>query len=250
MQGVLKALKFEEKKLSDQVERAKEELQELEISFESMDIQVKEPPNLGKGQTICGNCHHRGHRNQSTNACKYDKCTDYSFCGIREKHPEYFSKINALKSERKKKKDKLQELESQVQSMRQFSTTSEHMFIKKLTPRLYKVDSGYKANKPKLMRDVRLLTEHLGGKIPTDMSDEKLKVLIKNCKNGLSIENSDSKSSPTPNLALNLAKKRKNTRKVKREVIVRLSQKKNSQNQTDSDSSSSSESSAEQSSAK
>ena len=81
----MKALQFEEQKLTDQIKNAKQELQEIDINIESMDIQVKEPHNLGSSRTICGNCHHRGHRNSSTNACKYEKCTDYTYCGIREK---------------------------------------------------------------------------------------------------------------------------------------------------------------------
>ena len=51
-------------------------------------------------------------------------------------------------------------------TMEQFSTSSEFQFVKNLTPRLYKVDSTYKTNKPKLMRDVRILRECLDGKIP------------------------------------------------------------------------------------
>lgn len=219
-------MQCEEQKLLQEIKKAKEELQELDINIESMDIQVKEPPQLGNSKTVCGNCHHRGHRNQSSNACQYDKCADFTYCGIREKHTEYFSKLNLLKSERKKKKDSINELEGQVKSMQQFSSSSEHQFIKNLTPRLYKVDENYKKNKPKLMRDVRLIRDYLGGKIPpeTTNDEEQLKILIKKCKKSLSIQDQEesdsgqsvSHSSTSSDSSLEDRKRKKNKKKTKR----------------------------------
>ena len=65
------------------------------------------------------------------------KCTEYTYCGLKEKHPEYFSKLNSLKVELKKKKTTLKEIESQIKSMEDFSTSSEFSFVKNLTPRMY-----------------------------------------------------------------------------------------------------------------
>lgn len=95
---------------------------------------------------------HQGHWNQALKPCSLKKCTEYIYCGIKEKHPEFFSKLNSLKLQRKKRKDAVGHLESQLQSMEQFSTNSEHQFAKNLAPRMYNVDESYKKNKPKLMR--------------------------------------------------------------------------------------------------
>ena len=93
-------------------------------------------------------------------------------------------KLNSLKLQQKKRKDVVGHLESQLQSMEQFSTNSEHQFAKNLAPRMYNVDESYKKNKPKLMRDVRVLRESLDGKIPpvTTNDAEQLRILIARCK--------------------------------------------------------------------
>ena len=62
------------------------------MRIDSMNIQVREPPPVGEGKSVCGHCHHRGHRNQALKPCSLRKCTEYIYCGIKEKHPEFFSK--------------------------------------------------------------------------------------------------------------------------------------------------------------
>ena len=71
---------------------------------DSMDIVVRPPEAVGKSKVVCGHCHHKGHRNQDTNPCRLTKCTDYTYCGVKEKHPEYFQKLNAMKMELSKRK--------------------------------------------------------------------------------------------------------------------------------------------------
>ena len=107
------------------------------MSIESMEIQVQELPHIGTGRIICSFCHHRGHRNQTSNPCKLKKCTDYTFCGLKDKHPEYFNKLNGLKQDLKKKNKDMEELENQLKTMEEFSTNNEYHFIKNLTPRMY-----------------------------------------------------------------------------------------------------------------
>ena len=80
--------------LKEKMEIQRQECKELQMNIDSMDIHVKELPAMGNSRTICGNCHHKGHRNQPTNPCHLPKCTDYTYCGNREKHPEYFQKLN------------------------------------------------------------------------------------------------------------------------------------------------------------
>lgn len=154
------------------------------MRIDSMNILVREPPPVGGGKSICGYCHHRGHCNSALKPCSLKKCTEYTYCGIKEKHPEYFSQLTSLKLERKKRKDAVDQLEGQLKSMEQFSTSSEYQFIKSVTPRMYQADESYKVNKAKLMRDVRLLQECLDGKIPpvTTNDSEQIKNLILRCK--------------------------------------------------------------------
>ena len=92
---VLPALQIQEDKLKKQFTKERQECLELEMSIESMLVEIKEPPSLGS---------HRGHRNSTTKPCELKKCTDYTYCGIKDKHQEYFSKLNSLKVELKKKK--------------------------------------------------------------------------------------------------------------------------------------------------
>ena len=150
-------------------------------------IQVQEPPAIGSAKIVCSYCHHRGHRNQLTKPCQLKKCVDYTFCGIKDKHPEYFNKLNTLKVDLKRKKKEIQELENQAKAMEDFSSNNEFHFIKNLIPRLYSVDPSYKTNKPKLMRDVRMLRNFLDGKIPPVCSDdpEQLRILLTKCKKNL-----------------------------------------------------------------
>ena len=92
------------------------------MSIESMEIQVQELPHIRTERIICSFCHHRGHRNQTSNPCKLKKCTDYTFCGLKDKHPEYFNKLNGLKQDLKKKNKDIEELENQLKTMEEFLT--------------------------------------------------------------------------------------------------------------------------------
>ena len=160
------------------------------IKIESMAIDIREKPAMGNSKLVCSNCHHRGHRDQNSKPCILQKCTDYTFCGVREKHPEYFSRLNSLKSDLKKKNNTVKELEEQIRSMNDFSSNSEYHFIKNLIPRLHVVDKGYKINKPKLMCDIRMLRKWLNGKIPpvTSNDPEQLRILLRKCRMHFNLE--------------------------------------------------------------
>ena len=186
---VLPALKTQEEKLRQQLLMERQECQELEMNIESMSIEIREPPTIANSKVVCGHCHHRGHRNNITKPCELKKCTEYTYCGLKEKHPEYFSKLNSLKVELKKKKATLKEIESQIKSMEEFSSSSEFSFVKNLTPRMYAANPEYKTNKAKLMRDVRILRTFLDGKIPcvTANDAEQLNILISTSKKKMGV---------------------------------------------------------------
>lgn len=103
-QNVLQALEDQEKMLQRQLKTQKEELKEVEMRIDSMNILVREPPPVGGGKSICGYCHHQGHCNSALKPCSLKKCTEYTYCGIKEKHPEHFSQLTSLKLERKSEK--------------------------------------------------------------------------------------------------------------------------------------------------
>ena len=152
-----------------------------------MTIQVQEPLATGSAKIVRSYCHHRSHRNQFTKPYQLKKCVNYTFCGIKDKHPEYFNKLSTLMVDLKRKQKEIQELENQAKAMEDFSSNKEFYFIKNLTPRLYSVDPLYKTNKPKLMRDVHMLQNFLNGKIPPVCSDnrEGLRILLAKCKKNL-----------------------------------------------------------------
>ena len=119
---MLPALHQQENKIKQQLEKERQERREIEMSIESIEIQVQELPHIRTERIICSFCHHRGHRNQTSNPCKLKKCTDYTFCGLKDKHPEYFNKLNGLKQDLKKKNKDIEELENQLKTMEEFLT--------------------------------------------------------------------------------------------------------------------------------
>ena len=129
-----------------------------------MQVPIHEPPRIGNLRQICSNCHHRGHRNQSAYACKLNKCVDYTYCGIKEKHAEYQTQVNGLKVDLKNKKQVIDRLQQEIQSMENFTSHSEYHFTKNLAPRLLKVDKTYELNRVKLMRDTECYGNFVMGK--------------------------------------------------------------------------------------
>jgi hypothetical protein len=109
---------------------------------------------------------------------------------MKDKHPEYFSRLNRLKSDLRRKANTVKELESQIQTMEDFTSNSEYHFIKNLTPRLYKLDHSYKLNKPKLLRDIRMLRKCTDGKIPpvTANDSEQLRILLSKCRKNFNLD--------------------------------------------------------------
>ena len=173
-----------------QIEEEEQLLLELEVNLDSMNINVPTLPAIGNSRLMCGNCHHRGHRNQVNQPCTLQKCTSYTYCGCKDKHPEYFSEMNKLKAIIKKKRDEIKELQEQLTGLKNFISQSEHQFIKALTPRMIKVDQSYKLNKQKLLRDIRILKKFYNGKIPAETTNdaEQLKITLSKCKKTLEQE--------------------------------------------------------------
>ena len=76
-------------------------------------------------------CHHRGHHNQISKPSQLKKCYDFTYCALKDKHPEYFSKLN----------QDIQELENHAKAMEDFSQmniilskTSLHIWMQWILP--------------------------------------------------------------------------------------------------------------------
>ena len=55
---MLPALHQQENKMKQQLEKERQEHRKIEMSIESMEIQVQELPHIGTGRIICSFCHH------------------------------------------------------------------------------------------------------------------------------------------------------------------------------------------------
>ena len=187
-ENTMRCLEKRRQKIEKQIFDKESELRELQVHLESMDINVPSLPTIGNsGRITCSKCHHKGHRNQVNNPCNLQKCSSYTYCGIKEKHLEYFTEINKLKNDIKKKNNNIRDLQQQLAGLKNFASQSEHQFIKALTPRLIKVDPQYKMNKPKLLRDIRILRTFYSGKIPPEATNdsEQLRITLAKCKSTL-----------------------------------------------------------------
>ena len=108
-------------RLREQVQKEKEELKGMDFNIEPIKVNIQEQAPIGTAKNVCGNCHHRGHRNRPMKPCMLKRCTDFTYCGMKDKQPEYFSKMNSLKLEWRNKEKTISEIESRVTSMEQFS---------------------------------------------------------------------------------------------------------------------------------
>jgi len=97
-----------------------------------------------RGKSICGDCHHWGHRNSALKPCSLMKCNKNTYCGIKERHHKYFSQLTAPKLVWR---DAVDQLEGQLKSMEQFSTSSKYQFIKSVTSRMYQAENRIKQTK-------------------------------------------------------------------------------------------------------
>lgn len=197
--------------MREQLHYENQQYKEIEFKLESMQVEIREPPPIGNSRLVCSQCHHRGHRNQSSRPCKLKKCVDYTYCGLKDKHVEYQTQVNGLQTELKKKRQAINKIEQQIQSMENFTSHSEYHFSKNLTPRLLEVDKTYKINRVKLVRDIRMLRKFCDGKIPEVTSDDagQLKALLVKCPKTIQqdchdYENEDTQATPTKASDINL----------------------------------------------
>ena len=59
----------------------------IETHIRELELDIIEPPRVGTYNSICGNCHIRGHRsegNQRNGSCNAAPCTSYYNCGQKK----------------------------------------------------------------------------------------------------------------------------------------------------------------------
>ena len=77
----------------------------IETHLREPELQVVEPRRARSYNSICGNCHIRGHRNdgnKKNDKCNAPPCTSYFIYGQKKKHSEHFEEIKKRKRELKK----------------------------------------------------------------------------------------------------------------------------------------------------
>ena len=76
----------------------------IETHIRELELDIIEPPRVGTYNSICGNCHIRGHRsegNQRNGSCNAAPCTSYYNCGQKKKHKEHFDELRKRKKRTK-----------------------------------------------------------------------------------------------------------------------------------------------------
>ena len=86
-----------------------------------------EPPRVGSYNSICGNCHIRGHRsdgNKKNDKCSAPHCTSYVMCGQQKKHSEHFEEIKKRKRELKEVTHEIEKVNMEKKNLEAFQSKS------------------------------------------------------------------------------------------------------------------------------
>ena len=114
--------------ISERNKDLQDELASLRKSLELLETPVEEPVKLGKGVTICGHCHHRGHGNDARHACKYVKCIGFRYCGYQKLHPEHTQDISDVKRQIKRLESEVRKVDETIKTITNFESKSETYF--------------------------------------------------------------------------------------------------------------------------
>ena len=134
---------------------------------------VTEPVQLGRGSTICGNCHHKGHRNDARHACEYVKCVGFHYCGYKKFHPEHTQLLSDIKKQIKRVEQELKKGNETLKTITDFESKSETYFFAEMTPRLKSIDTTRYQNKLTLFKDLRILKAAFNSKVPEVKPNDK-----------------------------------------------------------------------------
>ena len=127
---------------------------------------VHELEPLGRGATVCGNCHHKGHRNDAQHTCEYVSCVGFHYCGQKKLHPEHTQKLNEIKKQANQLKKDIDKGKESIKVISEFESKSEAYFFQEMTPCLKVLDWNRYKNRANLFRDLRILRLLLIVKFP------------------------------------------------------------------------------------
>lgn len=153
----------------------------IETHIRELELDIIEPPRVGSYNTICGNCHIRGHRsegNQRNGSCNATPCTSYYNCGQKKKHKEHFDEIKKRKKELKEINSDINDAITEQKNLDAFQSKSISAFSIAITPRLLKAfgdkySPRTSAGKLELQKDIATLRLACDNKIPPVSENER-----------------------------------------------------------------------------
>ena len=139
-----------------------------------------EPPRVGSYNSICGNCHIRGHRsdgNKKNDKCSAPRCTSYVMCGQKKKHSEHFEEIKKRKRELKEVTHEIEKVNMEKKNLEAFQSKSigfcycrNAAFAQSISRKIFPRTPG---GKLALQKDVAMLRIDCNNKIPSVADDER-----------------------------------------------------------------------------
>ena len=140
-----------------------------------------ELPRVGRYNSICGNCHIRGHRsdgNKKNDKCNAPPCTSYFMYGQKKKHSEHFEEIKKRKRELKEVTREIEKVNMEKKNLEAFQSKSISAFATAVTQRLLKAfPEKYSPRTPggklALQKDIATLRIDCNNKIPSVADDER-----------------------------------------------------------------------------
>jgi hypothetical protein len=149
----------------------------IETHIRELELNVIEPPRVGSYNSICSNCHIRGHRidgnssRRGNDSCKAPPCTSYYHCGQKKKHSEHFEEIKNRKKELKEICREVEKVTLEKKNLDAFQSKSISAFSSAVTPRLCKAFGDKycprtSAGKIELQKDIATLRIACNNKIP------------------------------------------------------------------------------------
>ena len=91
---------FKKQQIDTKLQTLNDQKLPIETHIRELELDIIEPPRVGTYNTICGNCHIRGHRsegNQQNGSCNAAPYTSYYNCGQKKKHKKHFDEIKKRK---------------------------------------------------------------------------------------------------------------------------------------------------------
>ena len=173
--------KNKEGELSNKLQMLHDQKMAMETHIRELELNVAEPLPAGTYETICGNCHIRGHRadgNRRNDACNLSPCTSYYSCGQKKKHPEHFDEIKSAKKKLRDINKEIDSAEVERKNIESFQSKSISAFSSAVTPRLLKAFGdkySLKTSKGKLIlqKDIATLRAACENKIPEQTGNDR-----------------------------------------------------------------------------